>query len=128
MHGLEVPLEFPGSGVERDNGISEEVVALAIEPVIVAGGTSEHGVQKAALGVQGHIEAPVVDACAILPTLRRPRVVAGFTSLRNGMKFPNLCAGACVIRACVARGPVAGCSPTLAPINTRVLKTVGREL
>src|SRR5689334_6198024 len=105
MHGLEVPLEFPAGGVQRDNGISEEVVALALESVIVAGGTSEDGIQNAALGVHRHIEAPVVDACAILPALGRPRVVAGFTSLWNGMKFPNLCAGACVIRACVARGP-----------------------
>src|SRR5215470_9152348 len=103
MHGLEVPLEFPASGVQRDNGISEEVVALAIESVIVTGGTSEHGVQNAALGVHGHIEAPVVDACAILPALGRPRVVAGFTRLRNGMKFPNLCACTRVICACVAR-------------------------
>src|SRR2546425_8888680 len=105
MHNLEVPFELAGHGVERNDGIAEEVVALAIESVVIARWAAEDGVERAAFRIQRHVEAPVVRAGAILPAVGRPGVVAGLAGLRDGMKFPNLRTRARIVGARVAGLP-----------------------
>ena len=103
MNRLEVPLEFAAVRIERNDGVTKEVVSLAIEAVIIAGGAAEDCVEETALRVYRHVEAPIVHAGAILPAISRPGVIAHFTRLRYGMKFPNLRTRARVVCARVAR-------------------------
>src|SRR5262245_15758041 len=103
MNRLEVPLEFAGRGIERNDGIAEKVVPFAIEAVVVAGGAAVYGVKNAALRIDRHVKAPMIRARTIFPAIGRPRVVAGFTGLRHGTKFPKLRARARVVCASVAR-------------------------
>src|SRR4030095_5452945 len=103
MDRLEMPLELSGRGIERDDRISKEVVTLSIEAIVITGWTAEDRVESAALRVHRHVEAPIVRACAILPAIGRPRVVAGFAWLRDRMKFPNFDAvarGGCACVGC----------------------------
>ena len=102
VHSLEIPLQLSGLCLERDDRISEEIVSFAVAAVVVAGRTAKHGVEKTALGVERHVEAPVVDAGAVLPAVAVPRIVADFAGLGHRMEFPDLLAGERVEGARVA--------------------------
>src|SRR5262245_42857878 len=103
MNCLEVPLEFSRIRIKRNDGITKEAISLAIETVVVAGGAAEYGVEQTALRIHCHIEAPIVHARTILPTVGRPGLIAHFTRLRYGMKSPNLRARSRVVCAGIAR-------------------------
>ena len=102
MHGLEVPLVFPGFRVDGDDGIREQVVARAIAAPVVRGRSGDGHIEDAALDVRGHVPAPDVHARAPLPAVVLPRVVAALAGARHGVKLPELLAGTRVVRRRVA--------------------------
>ena len=59
MHDrLEVPLQLSGHCIERDDGVAEQIVAFAIEAVVVAGGAAEDAVERAALRYRPSCRSP----------------------------------------------------------------------
>src|SRR5207244_574358 len=78
LHGLKVPDAFAGGGVERDQGVGEEIVADAVGAVEIEGGGSGGDVDDAAGSVNGHA-SPVVGGAARLPGIFRPGVIAELT-------------------------------------------------
>src|ERR1700722_8385925 len=80
-----------------------EIVTLAIGAVIVAGRASERGVKHTALCIHGHIEAPIIDAGAILPSVLGPRGMTRLARPRHGMKIPNCGAGPRIVGSRVPR-------------------------
>src|SRR5207245_5643291 len=89
--------------VERYHGIAEKIISFAIESVVVAGRTAKDGIEGTALYIDSHIEAPIVDASAIFPTVGGPRLVTGFAGLRNRVKLPDFFARPSVIGARLSR-------------------------
>src|ERR1019366_7495190 len=112
MDGLEVPQPFAGAGVESEQRIAEEILAMAIRSIEVVAGGSERNVSDAALLVERHL-IPVVDAAGGLPRLRGPSLVAELAGVRNGVKHPRQFARAHVVgvdigRRCVIRRAASG--------------------
>jgi len=105
MHSLEKPFHLARVCVQSDQRIAVQIVALAIEAIIIAGWASERGVEQAALGIHRHVEAPVVNASAILPSVLRPGVVTGLARPRDRVKIPNRRARTRIVSARVARFP-----------------------
>src|SRR5262245_47297681 len=107
MYGLEVPLEFSGHCVECYHRVAKEVVTFPVKTVVVTRGAAEYCVENASFTVDRHVEAPVVCASAIFPSIGRPGFIADFTCLRHGMKFPNLRSRARII--CAGVPGLSGC-------------------
>src|SRR5262249_8348079 len=70
---------------------------------VIACRRAEDGVERVPLGVDRHVEAPVIHAGAVLPTVFGPCFISSFSSLRDGMKLPDLFAAARVIGTSVSR-------------------------
>ena len=77
MNHLEVPEPLPGAGIQREQGVAEEIAADAIGAVVVIGRRAGREVGDAALFVHRNF-APRVGAAGVFPRVLRPRVVADF--------------------------------------------------
>src|SRR5207244_9945523 len=99
MDWLDIPFGRGCHRVARYDGIAEKIISFAIESVVVAGRTAKDGIEGTALCIDSHIEAPIVDASAIFPTVGGPRLVTGFAGLRNRVKLPDFFARPSVICA-----------------------------
>jgi hypothetical protein len=82
MDILEVPLEFAGERIDGNGRIGEQVVARPISSVIVHARAADGHVDDATLLIDSQCERPNVNACAILPAVVAPRVVAEFAGTR----------------------------------------------
>src|ERR1019366_8265026 len=100
---LEVPDTLAGIGMERQQGIGEEVVARAVGAVEIAGGGSGGDVEDSALRVDRHA-GPVVGGAGVGPGILGPGVVAVLAGMRNGVETPAQLAGANIEGANVASG------------------------
>src|SRR5260370_1884645 len=67
--------------------IREKTVADAIGAVEIKCGGACWNVDNAALGIERH-PSPIVRGAAGLPRILRPRVIAKFARVRNGVKRP----------------------------------------
>src|SRR5690606_1635046 len=75
MNRLEVPEPLTGPGIEGENAVAEQIVAVAIRTVeVVARGARRHE-HDAALDVDGRL-APVVHAAESVRGVVRPRIRA----------------------------------------------------
>ena len=108
VNELLMPDPLAGAGVDRDERVGEQVVALAIAAVEVVARAAEADERDAVLLVDGEL-APVVPAAADLLVAFRPRVVAELPFVRNDMEDPGELPGPHVVgmdvggRAAVAR-------------------------
>src|SRR5882762_9284277 len=102
MHGLEMPQSLPRPGVEGEERIREEVGAEPRTTVEIGGRRSRGDVDNAALHVDGYT-GPRIGAAGRLPRRGGPRLVAGFTGVRDRMKCPANCSAPDVVRAHVSR-------------------------
>ena len=102
VHGLEIPDQLAGAGVERDQAVAEEVRASAVRSIEVVLGACRGHEEHPALCVQRHA-APCVRPADCLPCVLRPGVVAGFTGMRHGVEGPRLFACKNVEGAHIAR-------------------------
>ena len=101
VHELVEPLELPGRGVEGDDAVGVEVVALAVAAVVVGrrrAGRREH---EAALFVDRE-ERPHVGPGPVLPAVAFPGLDAGLPRARHRVERPQQLAGARVPAADVA--------------------------
>ena len=101
VHELLEPLQRAGRGIERDQAVAVEVLALAIAAVEVGGGRSGRRKDEAALDVDGQVR-PGVRARAVLPAVALPRLDARLAGARHGVKRPQQLAAARVPAANVA--------------------------
>src|SRR5512141_3002672 len=102
MNSLEVPLHLSGVNIKSHNGVTEQVIALAVESVEVAGRAPEGGVEGVGLLIHGHIKAPVIRSGAVFPLVSGPGIVTRLAGPRDGVKFPLLGAGAGVVGSGIA--------------------------
>ena len=105
MDRLEIPFQFSGDGVHRDERIAVQVGAFAVAAPEIRRRAAERHVDHPALFVERHGESPHVHARAIFPAVVFPRLVAGLARLRNGMEIPQLLAGADIVGARIAGRP-----------------------
>src|SRR5580693_4071546 len=96
-----MPQSLAGIRLERQQGISEQIVADAIRSIEIERGGSGGNKYQAALFIQSH-PGPIVGGAAIFPCIFRPSVVTEFAGMRKGMKAPANLPGAHVKRADVA--------------------------
>src|ERR1051326_7487559 len=90
MNGLEIPLEFAGQRVHRNNRVAEQIIARPIAAPIIAGGGAERHVQDAAPLIESHVPAPDVDAGSFFPAVIQPGFVSGLAWAGDRMEFPDL--------------------------------------
>ena len=96
-----MPAQPAGRRVERDDGVGVEVRALAIATIEVRRGGADRKEDQPSLDVDRH-DGPDVDAGAIAPRPRLPRVVPGLSLARHGVEPPHELSRAHVPRADVA--------------------------
>src|SRR5579863_8717607 len=87
MYALKMPDAFAGFGVECDQTICEEIVADAVCAIEIKDCGPCGYVQDAAFDIKRHA-SPVVRCAGIRPSFFRPRVVAEFAGMRDGVKAP----------------------------------------
>src|ERR1700683_2897631 len=92
MDQLKVPQPLASAGIQREQRIPEQVVALAIGAIKIIASSTQRKISDAALLVDGHL-TPVVNAAFGFPGIRRPCVVSEFTGARNHMERPHQLAG-----------------------------------
>ena len=128
MDELLKPFQLAGGGVERDQAVAVEIVAVTVRAIEVRSGRAQRNIGDSARNVHRD-EAPGVGAGAILPAIGRPRIVAGLTGTRHGVERPHQLAGASVPGADVAVGASAGISLAVgAARDDEVLVDRGRGL
>ena len=96
MGGLEVPHLLAGLDVERDQRAREEVVAVAMAAVVVAGRRLDRHVDVAELLVGRHLR-PRAGVAGVGPRLVEPRLVARLAVPGNRREPPQLLAAAHVV-------------------------------
>src|SRR5260370_42475655 len=96
-----MPDAFAGCGVQREQGVGEQIVAHAIRAIEIKGGRARRRVDDAARGIESHA-GPVVRGAAGFPRVGGPGVVAEFAGARNGVEGPAKLAGAHIVGADVA--------------------------
>ena len=98
---LKMPHALAGVGLQREQRVGEQVVALAIRAVEIECRRTGGDEDQAALFVEAHA-GPVVGRADVLPGVLGPGVVAEFAGMRNGVERPADLAGADVVGADVA--------------------------
>ena len=101
FHELEMPAQFSGGGVERQQAVRIQIVAEAIRSVEIRRRRTGRDEHQPALRIERHA-GPAIGAADVLPRVLRPGVVTGLAGLGNGVKAPAQRAGSHVIRAHVA--------------------------
>src|SRR5688500_11875706 len=99
-----MPDPFAGAGVDRDERVGKQVVALAIAAVEVISRAAEADERDAILRVAGEL-APVVPAAAPRPVTPGPRVVSELAFVRSDMEDPGELSGPHVIGVDVGGRP-----------------------
>ena len=86
MHHLEMPLVLAGLGVDSDQRVAEQIVAVTVAAIVGRRRRAERHVDDAALLVDSRLHAPHVGAGAILPTVVLPGLVTQLRrdAARNG--------------------------------------------
>ena len=84
---LEVPLQFSAVGIERDQRVGVEVVALAHLSVPIRTGVSRAPVNQVQIGIVGAGDPS--RGRAALPTVTRPGFVARLSRARDGPEAPG---------------------------------------
>src|SRR6185503_5219364 len=94
---LEIPLQRAGVGVQRDDAVGIEIVALTLRRIPVGAGIAGTEID----GVERRIEgAHRPDrGAARLPGIAVPGLRPLFARLRNGVEAPELLAGPGVVRS-----------------------------
>ena len=94
MDGLEVPHALPGLDVHRDQRLRKEVVAEAVDAVVVVGRRPRRQVHVAQLVVAGQ-HRPDVGVARVAPRVVQPGVDAELVSpVGHGVEVPGVLAGA----------------------------------
>ena len=96
-----MPDALAGIGIQREQGVGEEIVAQPVGAVEIAGGRTGGDEDDAALCIHRHA-GPVVGGAGVGPRVFRPCLVAEFAGMRNGVELPAQFAGADVVGADVA--------------------------
>src|SRR5690606_12607173 len=97
-----MPDPFPGSGIERQNGIGKKILAVAVSSPEIEGGRAGGDVDDPALLVEAHA-APRIGPADLLPGVRRPRIVSILSWSGDRMENPFDLASPHVERTNVAR-------------------------
>ena len=97
-HDLKVPDTLAGLRVERDEAVGVEVVAKPVAAVEIRRCRTGRDVHDSARRIERHAR-PVVCPAVYLPGILRPRLVPGFTRMRDRVKNPAQFARAGAVRA-----------------------------
>ena len=93
MDRLEVPRPLPGLDVDRDQGLREEVVAEAVDAVVVVGRRPRRQVHVAELVVAGE-HRPDVGVARVAPRVVQPGVDPELVgAVGHGVEVPRVLAG-----------------------------------
>src|SRR5215471_13618271 len=92
---LIVPFAPPGFGIEREDGTTEQVIALSDVSVRVGAGISDGPVQRIQLGII-RSRKPGTRTAAF-PTVALPSVASELPRRRNGVRPPQALAGVRVV-------------------------------
>jgi hypothetical protein len=77
---LKIPFQFPGPGIERDHGVGEQVIALAVSSPVIRIRTAEDGVEDAALGIHRQSSGSSATIALAVPKYITPRTTMGVNS------------------------------------------------
>src|SRR5579859_5025493 len=102
MYALEMPDSFSCVGIERQQSVSEEIVADSVSAIEVEGRRSRRYVHNPAVGIERHA-CPVIGSAGSLPGIFRPRLIAKLAWMKIGMKAPTKSPGVDVERTDIAR-------------------------
>src|SRR5215472_10903794 len=83
-----MPEPFPGTGVERDDRVGEQVLALAIRAIVVPFAGAGGNKRNTALFVDGEL-IPVDSAARALPEIFGPSLVSEFAGAGYRMELPH---------------------------------------
>ena len=89
MDGLEIPFQFAGHGIHRDDRIRKEIVSGAVHAIEVVVGGPEWHVQDAAFFVDRE-EGPGVRTTDVTPRVIQPGVVPDLAGPWYGVKRPHM--------------------------------------
>src|SRR5260370_22765268 len=103
MRGLEIPLDFSGRGVEREERRSVKIGALALANPKVGVGRADRNEQHAPLFIDGG-ESPGIRAGAVDPFISVPDFVIGLAGPWNGVNRPDELTGMHVPSANITTG------------------------
>src|ERR1700723_3201116 len=103
MDRLEIPLEFAGLGIHRDNAITEKIGTRPVPPIIIRCRSAHWHIEDAALRIHGHLPRPDVGARAAFPSFVEPTLVTHFARTRYRMKIPKLGASSRIVSPRIAR-------------------------
>ena len=102
VHRLEVPDPLAGPGVDADQALRVQVVAVSVPAVLVVRGGRCRQVDVVELRVVRH-PVPHVGVAGVLCRAVQPGLIACLVLLRDGVERPELPARAHVVRLDVAR-------------------------
>src|SRR6187549_694053 len=93
---LVMPFAFAGVGINRNDGIAEEVIPVATNrPVDLRAGIADGPVECVQIRVEG--AGKPHRAAAELPAVAFPRIVSELTRRGHGIKPPHLLSGCSVV-------------------------------
>ena len=101
VHALEGPDAFSRGGVKREQRIGKQILTDAIGAIKVRDRRTGGHVEDAAFLIKRHA-GPVIGRAGVQPCVLRPRVVAVFARIRDGVEAPAQSAGVHVEGADVA--------------------------
>src|ERR1035437_3451373 len=87
MNRLEMPQAFSRAGIQRQQAVAEQVIALPVAAVEVVGRRSGRDVNNAALLIKAHV-APIIGGSDVLPGILRPSLVTELARVRNSVELP----------------------------------------
>src|SRR5207249_3237674 len=101
MNGLEIPFQFAGLRVERDQTVTVKIGAFAVGTMEIVGRRTMRQIDKTRFRIQAD-QAPDIRSGTLLPVVAFPCLTTWLSGARNRVKLPDEFARVSVPRSCVS--------------------------